>query len=103
MIDAHSCPALAGRTRLQLDPVDGEPVLLYPEGLLRLNASAHAVLALCDGRHTVEAVIESLAREFEAPAETLRADVLECLADFQQRQLLVFRPPIPAASSHSSP
>ena len=90
VIDAQSRPALAPRARLQTDPVDGEPVLLYPEGLLRLNETAHAVLSRCDGRTPVEAIVAALADEYEVSAETLRADVVECLADFRRRQLLVF-------------
>ena len=55
VIDLQSRPALAARVRLQTDPVSGEPVLLYPEGLLLLNATAHAVASVAtarDGRHT---------------------------------------------------
>ena len=89
-IDLQSRPALAARVRLQLDPVDGQPVLLYPEGLLRLNGTAHEVLTRCDGKATVEGIIAALGEEYEVSAETLRADVLECLAQLQQRQLVTF-------------
>ena len=89
-IDPRSRPALAARARLQVDPVDGEPVLLYPEGLLKLNATAHEVLSRCDGQTPVESIVTALAAEYEANADTLRGDVLECLAEFQRRQLLVF-------------
>ncbi len=87
-IDPQARPALGGRVRLQTDPVSGEPVLLYPEGLLQLNETAHAVLSRCDGKATVEEIVVSLADEYEADAGMLRADVLECLAHFQQRQFV---------------
>ena len=56
-IDLHARPALGSRARLQTDPVTGEPVLLYPEGLLQLNETAHAVLSRCDGKTTVGEVV----------------------------------------------
>ena len=88
VIDPQSRPALAARVRLQMDPVDGEPVLLYPEGLLRLNATAHEVLARCDGQRTAEEIVTALGEEYEVSAETLRADVLECLTQLHGKQLV---------------
>ncbi len=88
VIDSRTRPALGRRVRLQIDPVSGEPVLLYPEGLLQLNETAHAVLSRCDGDATVEEIVRSLASEYEADAETLRADVLACLAEFRERQFV---------------
>jgi len=90
VIDLQSRPALAASARLQKDPVDGCPVLLYPEGVLRLNETAHDILSRCDGRATVAEIVALLEKEYDAEADTLRADVTECLAQFQQRQLLVF-------------
>ena len=87
-IDLQARPALSRRARLQTDPATGEPVLLYPEGVLQLNDTAHAVLARCDGRATVEEIIASLANEYEADPDTLRADVLACLADFRGQQFI---------------
>jgi pyrroloquinoline quinone biosynthesis protein D len=89
VIDSQGRPALAARVRLQIDPINGEPVLLYPEGLLRLNATAHEVVARCDGKTTVADIIISLGNEYEVSAETMRADVLDCLVQLQHRQLVV--------------
>ncbi len=88
VIDPRSRPALARRVRLQDDPVNGEHVLLYPEGFLRLNATAHEVLSRCDGKTTVEEIVAALSAEYESEPETLRADVLECLSHLHGRQLL---------------
>ena len=88
VIDSHTRPVLERRVRLQIDPVSGEPVLLYPEGLLQLNETAHAVLSRCDGKATVEEIVGSLASEYEVDVETLRADVVECLAQFRERQFV---------------
>ena len=89
VIEGQSRPAMAARVRLQIDPVNGEPVLLYPEGLLRLNSTAHEVVSRCDGQTTVESIVASLGSEYEVNAETMWADVLDCLTQLQQRQLIV--------------
>ena len=89
-VDLQSRPIPAPRARLQTDPVTGEPVLLYPEGLLQLNATAHAILLRCDGKRTVEEIVADLSREYEASPDDLRADVAECLTLLHGKQLVVF-------------
>lgn len=91
-LDPKARPACAPRVRLQTDLVTGDPVLLYPEGLLVLNDAAHAVVSRCDGATTIEGIIESLAEEYEVEGEQLRTDVMECLADLCARNLIVLTP-----------
>ncbi len=88
-IDSNSRPARAPGVRLQLDKATGEPVLLYPEGVLELNDTAHAILNLCNGTLTVGDIVTALAQEYEVDPEVLRADALECMGDLMQRRLLV--------------
>jgi pyrroloquinoline quinone biosynthesis protein D len=83
-------PALAPGVRLQMDAITGEPVLLYPEGIMALNATAHDIVARCDGATTVEAIATALAAEYEIGRDELDGDVLECLEDLRQRRLIVF-------------
>jgi len=90
--DLQSRPALAPRVRLQTDPVTGEPVLLYPEGILILNPTAQAIVERCDGARTVGQLVAGLQQEYEADEETLRRDLLDTLGDLKQRQLIVFSP-----------
>ncbi len=89
--DLQSRPALAQRVRLRDDPVSGQPVLLYPEGLLELNETAHAIVAQCDGAKTIAQIVDALAAEYEAAAEDVSPDVLECLRDLRARNLIVFQ------------
>jgi pyrroloquinoline quinone biosynthesis protein D len=91
-LDLQSKPALAPRARLQVDPVSGGAVLLYPEGLLELSETAYALLKQCDGKATVCAIISSLAEEFEAPHNLIAADVQDCLRQLSERRLIVFAP-----------
>src|SRR3712207_370426 len=86
-------PRLAPRVRLQLDAVTGRAVLLYPEGILELNETAEEIVRRCDGVRTVAEIAGALAAEYEAPAEELAPDVLECLADLQRRQLITLANP----------
>jgi len=90
LIDDQTRPALAPGVRLHTDPSTGEPVLLFPEGLIHLNATAHAVVTRCDGHATAEAILGSLAGEYAVSAETLRQDVLDCLTQLHRRKLVVF-------------
>jgi pyrroloquinoline quinone biosynthesis protein D len=75
-------PRLAGKARLKWDTVREKHLLLFPEGVLVLNPTAHAVLALCDGQRTVADIIQTLAAQYanDALAGDVR-DLLEKLAD----------------------
>ena len=81
--------ALAAGVRLQADRATGEPVLLYPEGMLFLNETAHEVVRRLDGTATMDAIVAALAEEYETDAETLQSDVRECLANLLQQRLIV--------------
>lgn len=88
-LDFQSRPELARGIRLQIRPTSGEPMLLSPEGITELNPTAHEIVLLCDGKRTVEALIESLAAEFEVSLQDLRADVVSCLDQLEKRNLIV--------------
>ena len=83
-------PSLAPGVRLQQDPVSGKPVLLFPEGILFLNSTAHDIVTRCDGTATVGMILAALSQEYEAIPDDLRGDVQTYLAELQQRKLLVF-------------
>ena len=78
------------RRPLQIDPTTGKSVLLYPEGIVELNETAHEILSRCDGRTLGEIVCE-LAEEYEADSNALAADVRDTLSDLQQRKLIEFK------------
>lgn len=46
--------------RLQWEQAQQAHVLLYPEGMVRLNQSAAEILKLCDGSRTLEQLITDL-------------------------------------------
>ena len=90
VINEQSRPALARGVRLQKDATTGEPMLMYPEGVLYLSSTAHAIISRCNGQLNVAGIVLSLARDYEVDRETLRRDILHCLIDLHQRKLLVF-------------
>jgi coenzyme PQQ biosynthesis protein PqqD len=83
-------PRLREGVRLHPDRLTGRPLLLFPEGILQLNAAASSVLNLCDGHRTVDEIAGSLATIFEASHDQLFADIAGCLLDLRARQLLRF-------------
>jgi pyrroloquinoline quinone biosynthesis protein D len=80
-------PRLAKGVRLQSDSATGKSVLLFPEGIVELNDTAHEILARCDGR-TLREIVQALAEEYDSDLAALATDVRETLADLQQRKLI---------------
>ena len=87
-LETQARPRLATKARLQRDRLRDELVLLYPEGVLLLNATAAAVAELCDGQCTVTEIVALLATRFEMPVDVLSQDVLEYLGQLRERGLL---------------
>ncbi len=83
-------PQLASHVRLKVDPITGEPLLLFPEGMLMLNSTAHEIVRRCDGRTSIEEMAGQLAEEFDAGKEALLPDVLQNVEELSQRNLLRF-------------
>jgi len=80
-------PRLARGVRLETDSATGKSVLLFPEGVVELNETAHEILTRCDGR-TVSEIVQALADEYDADLAALGTDVRETLTDLQQRRLI---------------
>ncbi|MGH8832351.1 MAG: pyrroloquinoline quinone biosynthesis peptide chaperone PqqD [Polaromonas sp.] len=60
------CPRLFRLYRLQYEQVQSAWVLLYPEGMVKLNNSAAEILRRCNGERSVEAMIADLEILFNA-------------------------------------
>jgi pyrroloquinoline quinone biosynthesis protein D len=57
-------PAIAPGMRLQWEAAQEAHVLLYPEGMVKLNGSAGAIMSRCDGVRTVADIIADLECSF---------------------------------------
>jgi pyrroloquinoline quinone biosynthesis protein D len=83
-------PTLSKGVRLEIDSTTHKSVLLYPEGIVELNETAHEILSRCDGR-TLREIISGLAEKYEADSDALAADVRDTLSDLQRRKLIEFK------------
>jgi pyrroloquinoline quinone biosynthesis protein D len=81
-------PRLAKGVRLQSDSATNKTVLLFPEGIVELNETAHQILTRCDGRPLSE-IVRALAEEYDADVSALAEDVRETLVDLHARKLIV--------------
>jgi pyrroloquinoline quinone biosynthesis protein D len=63
-INGASRPAINRRFRLQWESAQNAHVLLYPEGMIKLNTSAGEILKRCDGQATIADITASLEQSF---------------------------------------
>ena len=63
-IIATARPLIGRGFRLQWEPAQNTHVLLYPEGMVKLNATAGEILSRCDGQRTLDEIIVDLERTF---------------------------------------
>ena len=64
VIGASARPAVAHGFRLQWEAAQNAHVLLYPEGMIKLNTSAGEILKRCDGATTIADITADLERAF---------------------------------------
>lgn len=66
-IASNARPSVAKPYRLQFEDAQNAWVLLYPEGMVKLNQSAGEILSRCDGERTVSDVVALLETAFDRP------------------------------------
>ena len=71
---ASTIPRVGTGFRLQWEPVQNCHVLLYPEGMVKLNQSAGEIMKRCDGQRDVAAIATDLEAAFSA--NNLKPDVI---------------------------
>ncbi len=76
--DLDARPKLARLFRMQYEEAQQAYVLLYPEGMVKLNPSASEILKRCDGERDVKAIIADIEQAFNATG--LEKDVTGFLA-----------------------
>ena len=86
--DDTARPRLARGVRLQPDSARGGHALLAPERVVAANASAVAVLELCDGTRGPDTIADELARRYGADRDRIAADVRALLADLAAKRLI---------------
>ncbi|AXS83305.1 pyrroloquinoline quinone biosynthesis peptide chaperone PqqD [Marinobacter sp. Arc7-DN-1] len=79
----HQVPRFRRGFRFQWEPAQESYVLLYPEGMVKLNGSAGAILNEVDGQRSVADIVATLEQQFP-DAGPLGKDVSDFLQDAQQ-------------------
>ena len=89
VIDAASRPAIERGFRLQWEAAQNAHVLLYPEGMIKLNGSAGEILKRCDGATTIADITADLERAFAAA--NLSEDVIRFISMAVEKKWLQIR------------
>lgn len=89
-LGATSRPAVGRGFRLQWEPAQNAHVLLFPEGMIKLNGSAGEILKRCNGAATIADITADLERAFAAP--DLSEDVMGFVAMAVEKRWLQILP-----------
>jgi pyrroloquinoline quinone biosynthesis protein D len=73
-LSTETVPRVGPGFRLQWEAVQNCHVLLYPEGMIKLNQSGGEILKRCDGQRSVAGITTELEQAFSATG--LQGDVL---------------------------
>ncbi len=79
-----AAPRVSRRFRLQWEDAQQAWVLLYPEGMVKLNQSAGEILRRCDGSRSVPEIVAELEQAFDASG--LADDVAQFLELARRQQ-----------------
>ena len=88
MVREDSMPALARGVRLRFDEARSAWVLLAPERVLMPDEIAVEILKRCDGKAKVSAIVDDLARTFEADPVQVAGDVRSFLQDLADKGMV---------------
>ena len=83
LVALNARPALSPLYRLQFEPAQDLWVLLYPEGMVKLNGPASEILKRCTGQASVGELVQDLQTTFGE--KDLQSDVCAFLSDAYDR------------------
>jgi len=78
-MDQQQIPLRNSLFRLQFEPAQDCYVLLFPEGMVKLNPSAGEIMQRIDGISSIDEIVTALEQKFPQ-AGSLKGDVAEFLA-----------------------
>lgn len=81
-------PKLPRGVRLVHNEAQGGWMLLAPERVFKADAVAVAILERCTGEATFAAIVDDLARTYNAPRERIQADVFALMSSLADKKLL---------------
>ena len=86
-IDTSLIPAISQGFRLQFEESQDTWVLLYPEGMVKLNQSAAEIMKRCDGKRNILQVVAQLESDFKE--SNLQNDVIGFLEVATEQKWIV--------------
>ena len=85
-VNEHDKPVVGRGFRLQWEPAQEAHVLLYPEGMVKLNSSAGAIMSRCDGVRTIADIVADIERTYGVTG--LSSDVTAFVAMAREKSWL---------------
>ena len=85
VLPTDSVPEFCPTFRLQWEQAQNCHVVLYPEGMVKLNQSAGEILRRCDGKRSVGEIATELATCFQGTRENILQDISRFLLEAMQR------------------
>lgn len=90
-LSANDIVELTRNFRFQWEEAQGCHVLLYPEGMVKLNPAAGEILKRCDGTRSIDQIVTDLNASFPG-AEGLSDDVYSFLRTAHDNQWIRRKP-----------
>jgi pyrroloquinoline quinone biosynthesis protein D len=87
-VSAQARPRLPRGVRLVHNEAQGGWVLLAPERIFKADAIATEILKRCTGDATMAAIVDDLAKTYNAPRDQIEADVTKLLQGLADKKLL---------------
>ena len=84
-INENVIPKFPKHVKFRFNKARKEWVILAPERLVKLDPIAVEILQLVDGEKTVKIISSELSKKFNAPEETILADVKDMLQDLSDK------------------
>jgi pyrroloquinoline quinone biosynthesis protein D len=85
IIGAASRPALPRHIKMRHDAARDRWIILAPERVFTPDPIAVAVLQLCDGARSLEAIATELAETYNAPQDQILADITALLQELADK------------------
>lgn len=88
IISSSDRPYLPDHVHLQFDDLRDKWVVLAPESIFWPDDISLDILKLCDGKTSLDDVVNQLAQHYDAPAKVIEPDVVEFVQEWSDKLLL---------------
>jgi pyrroloquinoline quinone biosynthesis protein D len=85
IITVASKPVMPPHIKMRHDEGRGRWLILAPERVFDPDEIAVGILKLCDGQRSVGDIAGLMAKEYNAPAEEIEADIIAMLQDLADK------------------